>query len=230
MASAISSSSSTIRPDQVRIDHLRHRAAPGRDHGHATGHRLDHGEAERLVPAEGHQERAGAGEQLVPPGEVDLSDVDGVVAEQRFDVLGEEAALGRIPHLAGQADRHAGAAGHTDRAVGALLRRHPPQPGDVSAPRVFDQNVAVDIDRVRQVRRPRQAGCRIALRVRQRCEPGLGRRRHGPLVERRAAVGQRPVDGVQAGSPVISPTRIPTTPQWTERTSRQPRCSKASSA
>ena len=58
-------------------------------------------------------------------------EVDGVVAEERLDVVGEVLALLGGLHLSREADRQAGPAGGNDRAVGALLVAHPSQPGDV---------------------------------------------------------------------------------------------------
>ena len=56
--------SSTITAAAVLLDHLGHRAVAGRDHRRPAGHRLDHHQAERLLPLDREERRARVLEQL----------------------------------------------------------------------------------------------------------------------------------------------------------------------
>src|SRR5215218_8024405 len=93
------------------LDDLRRRALGERDHRRAAGERLDHHEPERLGPADRHEQRAGALEQVALALGVGLADVlDPVAAELRLDLLGEERLLARL-HGPGEHERRAGLAG-----------------------------------------------------------------------------------------------------------------------
>ena len=61
-------------PGDAVVDHLGHRAVPEGQHGRAAGHRLDHGEAERLRPVDGEEKRARFAEELDLAAVVDLAD------------------------------------------------------------------------------------------------------------------------------------------------------------
>ena len=72
------------------LDHLGHGAVAGRDHRRPAGHRLDHDEAERLLPLDREERRARVLEQLDLLAVRDLAQVlDPAVAEVRLDELGE---------------------------------------------------------------------------------------------------------------------------------------------
>ena len=114
-----------------RLDDLGDGSAARRDDRDATRHGLDHREAEGLFPLERRHERQRAREEGVPAVRVDLAEIDGVVAEERLDMLGEVLPLVRSLHLAGEADRQARSARGNDRPIGALLVAHPSEPGDV---------------------------------------------------------------------------------------------------
>ena len=69
-ASGSSSGRSQMSPVTPVLDHLGHRAAAQRHHRGTAGHRLDHHHPERLLPLDGEQQAAGAGEQPALGGRV----------------------------------------------------------------------------------------------------------------------------------------------------------------
>ena len=81
-------------PAAAVLDHLRHRAAARRDHRRAARHRLDHDQAERLLPVDREERRPRVLEQLDLLAVRDLAEVlDLVRAEMRLDELVEVLLL-----------------------------------------------------------------------------------------------------------------------------------------
>ncbi len=84
------------------LDHFLDRAAAQRHHRGAAGHGLDHHDAERLFPADGEQQAAGAREQFPFGDRVGFpEDVVGI-GEQGLDLLGEERLLRRLVAFTGE--------------------------------------------------------------------------------------------------------------------------------
>ena len=118
------------------LDDLRHRAAAKSQDRRAAGHRLDHGEPERLRPVDREQQRLRVAQELRLLVVVDLADeFDAAAVEQRFD-LGLEIGLVGAVHLGGDLERNAQRARDGDGAVGTFLRRDAAEKGEVAAARL----------------------------------------------------------------------------------------------
>ena len=112
-------------PVDAVLDDLRGRAVREREHRGAGGERLDHDQAERLRPADRHQERERVREQALLADPADLADVaDQLPVDVRLDLVGEEPLVAGL-HRTGQDQRTSDGLGHPDRAVGPLLLDHP---------------------------------------------------------------------------------------------------------
>ena len=126
------------RVDDVARDpvahHLRHRAASKRDHRRTAGHRLDHHQPERLRPVDREQQRRRVAQEVVLLRLADLThELDARVGHHGFD-LRLEVFLILLVDLGGDLQRHAQPHRDVDRAIEALLGRHPAQKRQV-APR-----------------------------------------------------------------------------------------------
>src|ERR1019366_10738293 len=85
----------------------------------------------RLRPADRHEQRPRAGKQVLLASAADLADeADSPTVDVRLDVTLEEASLPGLDH-SGEDKVLSGGAGDLDRAMGALLGRHPPDPQHV---------------------------------------------------------------------------------------------------
>ena len=105
-------------------DDLRSGAAAEGDHRRAAGHRLDHDEAEGLVPEQGHEQDAGVGEELALRERVCLAGIlDAAGAKSRPDAVLEVLVLLGERDLAGEDDAEPGALGCLDRQMGRLIAR-----------------------------------------------------------------------------------------------------------
>ena len=204
---------------------LRHRAAAHRDDGCAAGQRLDHDEAERLLPLDRHDQRMRPGEQLALLVVVDLADVADVVVQVGCDELVEVGDLARLAALGGDLERPAEALRDADRAVRALVGAHAAEEEERVAGIPVDL-VARDVDRVVDVCHPRQVGQRATLVHGQRDEPGM---RHD-LADLAVDVARVPVSGPWTvwivGQDVRPSTVRPSRPEWSCTMSNSSRCSR----
>src|SRR5262249_36498404 len=80
-------------PTAAVLDHLRHGPPPRGDHRRAAGHRLDHHEAEGLLPLDREQRRARVLEQLDLLAVRDLAEVFDLFVEVGLDELVEVVLL-----------------------------------------------------------------------------------------------------------------------------------------
>lgn len=108
-------------------DHLRDRAAAQGDDGRATDHRLDHHDAERLLPLDREQQATGARQQLSLADRVGLAEHVVVVGEQRPHAVLEVLLFRGLTAFAGQYQRDAGLVRGPQRQVRTLVRRIPAQ-------------------------------------------------------------------------------------------------------
>jgi hypothetical protein len=105
----------------VVLDDLRDGAAAGGNHRRAARHRLDHDEAEWLLPADREERGAGALQQLDLLGVADLAQVLDSVREVWAHELVEVGLLEWLALLGGDLQRQAGVERDLDRAVSALV-------------------------------------------------------------------------------------------------------------
>jgi hypothetical protein len=163
-------------PGHAVDDDLRHRAAPQRDHGRAAGHGLDHDQAERLLPADREQHRAGPRQQVALGGGVGDPEQLDVLPEPWLDLLLEVGELHRLAALAGEHDRQPGRPGCVDGQVRSLVRVHPAEEQDeVLLVRLERERARPD--RVVHGRGPGQPRSVRALRLRDGDHPdGLAQR------------------------------------------------------
>jgi hypothetical protein len=163
-------------PGHAVDDDLRHRAAPQRDHGRAAGHGLDHHQAERLLPADREQHRAGPRQQVPLGGGVGDPEQLGVLAEPGLDLLLQVGQLERLAALAGQHDRQPGRPGGVDGQVRSLVGVHPAEEQD-EVLLVRPERERARPDRVVHGGGPGQPRSVRALRLRDRDHPdGLAQR------------------------------------------------------
>src|SRR5581483_12216978 len=94
-------------------------------------HRLDHYEAERLVPVDREEERAGATEQLDLLAVRQLAQVLDPAPQMRADVPLEVGALLGLAALGADAQLEAERPRHLDGAVRALVVAEPTEEGEV---------------------------------------------------------------------------------------------------
>ena len=125
------------------LDHFRRRAVAPGDDRRSRRHRLDHHEAKWFRPVDREEHGARAAEECGLVGIADLADeLDQRVVEQRLDLILEISGVG-VVDLGSDLQLHAGAPGDLDRAVGTLLRRDPPDKGEiVASPRTRRDQIA----------------------------------------------------------------------------------------
>jgi hypothetical protein len=182
-------------------DDLRHRAAPQRDHRRPAGHGLDQYQAERLLPADREQHRAGPRQQVPLGGGVGDPEQLGVLAEPRLDLLLEVGQLDRLAALAGQHDRQPGRPRRVDGQMRSLVGVHAAEEQDVVL-LVRPERERARPDRVVHRGGPGQRGSVRALRFRDRDHPdGLAQR----AVVRALLAVHRAVHGDDRGHPSAAP-------------------------
>ena len=125
----------------------------------------------------------------------ELADVLDPVAEVRAHVRVEVGELQGLATFRGDAQLAAGALCDLNRLGSALLDRHPPEEGEVAVV-LGAKGKAVDLDRVRAGREPRQLRGKALLRSGEADEPRCRVERDGVLVEDARVTGERPVGGV----------------------------------
>src|SRR5581483_9350671 len=182
-------------PRDAVLDDLRHRAAARREHGSPARHRLDHHEAERLLPVDREERREGAGEEVALLGLRHLSEVLDPAAEARADEAVEVRLLERLALLARDPEGQPGRTRDLDRQVAALLRAHPAEEEEVALLRGAER-VRLDVDGVRHVREPRQVRAPPLLVARDRDQAGVGVAPADGGVELARLAADRPVDRV----------------------------------
>ena len=179
----------------VLLDHLGHGAPACRDHGRPAGHRLDHDQAERLLPLDREEGHARVLEQLDLLAVRHLAEVLDPVAEVRLDELLVVLALLRLAPLSRDLERHPRLHRDRDRAMRALVRAHATEEEEVVAA-VRLAGIERELERVGDVRDPGQVGPRLALVQRDRDHPDLRRNPRDLLVDRPGLAVERPVEGV----------------------------------
>src|SRR5204862_6478522 len=102
-------------------------AAARRDHRGAAGERLDHDEAERLLPLDREERHPRVLEQLDLLAVVDLAEVLDVAAEMRLDELAEVGLLLRVVHLPSDLQRQPRLRRDRDRAMAAFVGAQSPE-------------------------------------------------------------------------------------------------------
>ena len=107
-----------VRPSSIDFGHG---AAPRRDHRRAACHRLDHDEAERLLPVDREERRARVLQQLDLLAVRHLTEVLDLPAQVRLDELVEVLQLRRLAALARELQRQTGLVRDRDRAMRALV-------------------------------------------------------------------------------------------------------------
>ena len=132
MASSMLSTAYPVTPSSITSA-----TAPFRESqdGGAAGHRLDHGESERLGPVDREEEGARLAEELDLAAIVDLADeLDARFLQQGLDLRAEVGLVYAID-LGGNLQRQAGGARDRNRAVDALLRRYAAEERQIAATR-----------------------------------------------------------------------------------------------
>src|SRR5215212_7750660 len=132
-------------------DNLRYRSVPAGDHRGAGGHRLDHGQTERLWPVDGEEIRVGFPEHLVLFALVDLPDKfdeTPVGVDQGRDRIVIVIPIDRVD-LGRYHELHPDVTGDLDGPVGSLLGTDPTEKDEVAArclaqPEVVDGDAVVD--------------------------------------------------------------------------------------
>ena len=151
--------------DRPVVDDLRCRALGPRHDRRAAGERLEHHHPERLRPGDGVEQGAGPAQQLHLVAVADLADVLDVPAQQVPDLGLEEGDLRCLAHLGREQQGHPQPPGDPDGVVGALLRHHPPEEGQVATIAVPEREVR-DVDPVVHDGGDRDVGRRGGLAVR----------------------------------------------------------------
>src|SRR5206468_11443349 len=114
-------------------DYLGDGATAARDHRRAAGERLDHDEAERLGPVDGKHEGESLPQEIRLGVLADLSDeFDEGVVEERLDIPVKVDLIDGI-HLGGHLELDADSLGKSDGEIWPLLRRYPPEKGQVTS-------------------------------------------------------------------------------------------------
>src|SRR6185503_10669638 len=115
---------------------LGHRTAAESENRCAASHGFDHGEAERLRPVDGKQQRLCVAEEVRLLMLVDLSDeFDAGSVKQRLDLRPEIGLVGAVD-LGRDLQRDAERPGYHDGTVWTLFRRDAAEKGDIVAGRL----------------------------------------------------------------------------------------------
>src|SRR5258707_3342442 len=116
------------------FDQFGHRAVRPGDHRRAAGHRLDHGEAERLGPVDRKEQRRGIAQErrLLRLGQLAHEFGHGCRGDQRLDMAAEVFAVGPID-LRGDAQARTRAARDLDGALQPVLGRDTVEECEISA-------------------------------------------------------------------------------------------------
>src|SRR5215831_15395072 len=152
--------------------HLGNGAVPRGDHRGPARHRLDHDEAERLLPLDRKERRARVLKQLDLRPVIDLAEVLDPVAQVRLDELGEVLALLRLARLPCELERQAKFHRDGHGSVRALLVVHPAEEEQVVAA-VRLARVVLEVERIRDVRDPVERRLRPPLVHRKRDQADL---------------------------------------------------------
>ena len=171
------------------------RAPPRRDHRRPAGHRLDHDEAERLLPLDRKERRARVLQQLDLLAVRHLAEILDAVDQVRLDELVEVLALLRLLHLAGELERQPSLPGDRDRAVRSLVRAHPAEEEQIVAAVRLD-GIDREVERVRAVGDPVQVGFGLRWFIEIEIRPTSRRDARDQLVDLAGLAVERPVHGV----------------------------------
>ena len=169
-----------------------------RDHRRPASHRLDHDEAERLLPLDREERRARVLEELDLLAVRHLAEeLDPAVAEMRLDKLREVLPLLLLAVLAREPQRKAELHRDGDRPVRSLVGTEPAEEEEVLA-RVRLARIEREVDGIRNRRHPREIGHRLALVLGDGDETDPRRHLGDVAVDSLGVVDiERAVDGMQ---------------------------------